>query len=99
MNKLLVIVLTSLLLASTAYAADPGCEAKAAAKKLAGAAKNSFITKCQKDAAVAAHCARVATLPAARPPDSLNARANPAAESWPVRGQSSRPSPGVERRA
>jgi tRNA G18 (ribose-2'-O)-methylase SpoU len=54
MNKLLVIVLTSLLLASTAYATDPGCEAKAAEKKLSGAAKNSFITKCQKDAAVAA---------------------------------------------
>ena len=57
MNKLLVIVLTSLLLASTAYATDPGCEAKAAEKKLSGAAKNSFITKCQKDAAVAATAA------------------------------------------
>ena len=56
MNKLLV-VLTSLLLASTAYTADPGCEAKAAEKKLSGAAKNSFITKCQKDAAVAATAA------------------------------------------
>ena len=27
------------------------CEAQAADKKLAGAAKNSFVTKCQKDAA------------------------------------------------
>jgi hypothetical protein len=27
------------------------CESKAAEKKLAGAAKNSFVTKCVKDAA------------------------------------------------
>jgi hypothetical protein len=54
MNKLLVIALSSLLIATTASAAGPGCEAQAAEKKLAGAAKNSFITKCQKDAAAAA---------------------------------------------
>ena len=52
MNKLVVITLSSLLLTSTvAYAAGGGCEAQAADKKLAGAAKNSFVTKCQKDAA------------------------------------------------
>ena len=31
--------------------ADSGCEAKAAEKKLAGAAKNSFMKKCEADAA------------------------------------------------
>lgn len=30
------------------------CEAQAAQKKLAGAAKNSFVTKCQKDATASA---------------------------------------------
>lgn len=34
----------------TAHAADSGCEAKAADKHLAGAAKTSFMTKCEKDA-------------------------------------------------
>ena len=54
MNKLVVIALSSFLLASTmAYAAFGGCEAQAADKKLSGAAKNSFVTKCQKDAAAA----------------------------------------------
>jgi len=40
------------LVSQTAYSADAGCEAKAAEKKLAGAAKNSFIKKCEKDAKV-----------------------------------------------
>jgi hypothetical protein len=35
------------------HAADPGCEAQAAEKKLAGAAKTSFVKKCQTDAAAA----------------------------------------------
>ena len=35
----------------SAYAANPDCESKAAEKKLAGAAKSSFIKKCEKDAA------------------------------------------------
>lgn len=34
-------------------AADAGCEAKAAEKKLAGAAKTSFVKKCESDAAAA----------------------------------------------
>jgi hypothetical protein len=34
----------------TAQAADTGCEAKAADKHLAGAAKNSFVKKCEKEA-------------------------------------------------
>ena len=33
-----------------AFAADSGCEAKATEKKLFGAAKTSFIKKCDKDA-------------------------------------------------
>lgn len=33
-----------------AQAADAACEAQAAEKKLAGAAKNSFMKKCEKDA-------------------------------------------------
>lgn len=54
MNKLVAVTLTSLLLTSTmAYAAGLGCEGQAAEKKLSGAAKNSFVTKCQKDAAAA----------------------------------------------
>jgi hypothetical protein len=43
------------LLAGTVHAADATatCESQAAAKKLAGAAKNSFIKKCVKDAGAA----------------------------------------------
>lgn len=43
------------LFASTAaFAANPSCDAQATEKKLAGAAKSSFIKKCDKDAAEAA---------------------------------------------
>ena len=35
-------------------AADATCEAKAADKKLAGAAKTSFVKKCEKDSAATA---------------------------------------------
>ena len=54
MNRLLVVALSCFLFSSTAQAADPGCEAQATERKLSGAAKSSFITKCQKDAAAAA---------------------------------------------
>ena len=37
--------------AGTAFAQDATCVASAAEKKLAGAAKNSFLKKCEKDAA------------------------------------------------
>ena len=37
-----------------AFAADPTCDAQAAEKKLAGAAKTSFTKKCMKDATEAA---------------------------------------------
>jgi hypothetical protein len=53
MNKTLIAV-AALALAGfgqLAQAADAGCAAKAAEKKLAGAAKNSFVKKCEKDMA------------------------------------------------
>ena len=53
MNKRCVFALIALFSTSLAHAAGPGCEAQAAEKKLSGAAKNSFVTKCQKDAAAA----------------------------------------------
>ena len=54
MNKIMAALLAGVfLMATQAYAADPACEAKAAEKKLAGAANNSFMMKCEKDAAAA----------------------------------------------
>jgi hypothetical protein len=47
-------VLTLSLFAAAVQAGNPECEAKAAEKKLAGAAKNSFMTKCEKDATAGA---------------------------------------------
>ncbi len=41
------------LLSTMAHAGDAACDAKAAEKKLAGAAKTSFLKKCEKDAAKA----------------------------------------------
>lgn len=41
------------LTATGSWAQDATCQAKAAEKKLAGAAKNSFLTKCEKDATAA----------------------------------------------
>ena len=52
MKKLISLVLVAFA-ASTAYAADD-CAARAAEKKLAGAAKTSFMKKCQADAGAAA---------------------------------------------
>ncbi len=51
MRKLIVAALSALFVANTAFAAS--CADQAAEKKLAGAAKNSFMTKCEKDAAAA----------------------------------------------
>src|SRR5688500_3743195 len=45
-----VVLLLSLTLASSAMAEGPSCSATAAEKKLAGPAKTSFLTKCEKDA-------------------------------------------------
>lgn len=50
MKKLLVITLSSLLFANLAWAEGTACESKAAEKKLAGAAKNSFMKKCEREA-------------------------------------------------
>lgn len=41
----------ALIISGTAFAQDSTCSANAASKKLAGAAKNSFMKKCEKDAA------------------------------------------------
>ncbi len=49
MKKLISILVLALFASSTAFAADD-CAAKAAEKKLAGAAKNSFLKKCTADA-------------------------------------------------
>lgn len=50
MKKLILSIAVSTFaagLASSAFAADATCAEQAAAKKLAGAAKNSFIKKCE----------------------------------------------------
>lgn len=55
MRKTLVMAMfAAISLSPMAYAQDAGCDAKAAEKKLAGAAKNSFIKKCEKDSKAAA---------------------------------------------
>lgn len=48
MRKFILFALTALLTTHLAYA-DPACDAKVAEKKLAGAAKTSFLKKCEKD--------------------------------------------------
>jgi len=45
--KTIVLAVTLSLMATSAFAS---CKSDAAAKKLAGAALNSFMTKCEKDA-------------------------------------------------
>ena len=52
-----VAVVLSLILATAAMAEGPTCNAAAAEKKLAGAAKTSFLTKCEKDASAACQAA------------------------------------------
>ena len=52
--RILATAATLALFASTAFAANPSCEAQANDKKLAGAAKTSFVKKCEKDASAAA---------------------------------------------
>jgi len=47
----------SLFLATAAIADGPTCNAAAAEKKLAGAAKTSFLKKCEKDATAACQAA------------------------------------------
>lgn len=54
MLKPIVLALFASLIAFSAAAEGPSCSATAAEKKLAGAAKNSFMKKCEKDAQAAA---------------------------------------------
>ena len=49
MGRILVACLLSLYAVNTS-AADPSCSTQAAEKKLAGAAKTSFMNKCERDA-------------------------------------------------
>lgn len=51
MKTLAVVAAIAFAASSTAFAAGPTCDAQAAEKKLAGAAKTSFIKKCEKDMA------------------------------------------------
>jgi len=53
MKKLLLALLSSLSLSVFAQVPAPNCEAQAAEKKLAGAAKTSFLKKCEREAAAA----------------------------------------------
>src|ERR1700688_1903891 len=48
--KKLIATMAALAFCSSAALADPSCQDQATAKKLAGAALNSFMTKCEKDA-------------------------------------------------
>lgn len=48
--RLVMILIVSFLMSSVAMAADATCNATAKEKNLHGAALNSFITKCEKDA-------------------------------------------------
>lgn len=62
--RTLIAGVTLALLSTLSHAADATCDARAAEKKLFGAAKTSFMTKCQKDAAAtspAAACMSKAT--------------------------------------
>jgi hypothetical protein len=54
MKSLLAAVAITLFASTAAFAANPSCETQAAEKKLAGAAKSSFVKKCDKDATEAA---------------------------------------------
>jgi hypothetical protein len=51
--KTLILAVLAISLAGPAFAQSPSCNAQAADKKLAGAAKTSFVTKCEKDAGAA----------------------------------------------
>jgi hypothetical protein len=50
MLRIATITAIALFAGNAALAANPTCEAQATEKKLSGAAKNSFVKKCEKDA-------------------------------------------------
>ena len=52
--KTLIFASLAVGLSSAAFAQSPSCNAQATEKKLAGAAKTSFVTKCEKDGGKAA---------------------------------------------
>lgn len=54
MRTLVLVFMTVFFVSNVAYATNDLCASKAAEKKLAGAAKNSFIKKCEKDAGLEA---------------------------------------------
>ena len=54
MKRLLLAAAITVFACTGAYAAGPSCDAQAAEKKLSGAAKTSFVKKCEKDAKEAA---------------------------------------------
>ncbi len=54
MRTMLVAAAIGMCFSTVALAADPSCEAQATEKKLAGAAKTSFVKKCEKDSGEAA---------------------------------------------
>ena len=56
MKKIVLCTLMSAF-AISAFAEGPNCSAAAAEKKLAGAAKTSFLKKCEKDAAASCDAA------------------------------------------
>jgi hypothetical protein len=61
MKKILTIALLAAFAALPALAANADCDKKAADKKLAGAAKTSFLKKCETDAAAPAAAASAAS--------------------------------------
>jgi hypothetical protein len=54
MKSLYLVALLALVANSPAFAANAACETQATDKKLAGAAKTSFMKKCETDAMAAA---------------------------------------------
>jgi hypothetical protein len=51
MKTAIAIALVALVASNSAFAASTVCESRAAEQKLSGAAKNSFMTKCNKEEA------------------------------------------------
>ncbi|CAG9932897.1 hypothetical protein [Candidatus Nitrotoga arctica] len=55
MKKIVIVAVLGTFAVNLTFAAGSSCDAKAAEKKLAGAAKNSFLKKCNKDLALTAY--------------------------------------------
>lgn len=50
MLRIAIVAAIAVFSSNAALAANPSCDAQATEKKLSGAAKNSFVKKCEKDA-------------------------------------------------